>query len=310
MSSDRKEAYVCEVKSWIFDNNPNEWSFAVEEDLRDHSQMIDITDDETGEIHLNARARVTTYVNEVGYDKKLKSNVFIRERDDRAVHYFFHADEPLEPNQTVELLTNYGSHYENNRDRKGYGLKTMYFGDKDDSDQASKLRRDMIARSAMEAEVGFLEKPADVIRLISFVYEEMWTPLVLKASRWLLKDRSLSIKPLTHLQWRALFRMVYFSKSVKKKLVSFEGDPKYSADSTDKMNRSIENAGKMSFEKLELKYLSEPSFFNEAVRETVRSEMQEEVLYGLRDRIRRVCCAFVAFVFRLLWNSYKLRFYP
>ena len=63
-TTDRKEIHRYEIKSFIFDHHPQEWSFGVEEKIHGVPQILDITDDYTGEPHSNARSQVPMYVNE------------------------------------------------------------------------------------------------------------------------------------------------------------------------------------------------------------------------------------------------------
>jgi len=75
------------------------WMFGVDEKLRGEDQTIDITDDRTGETHIDAQEHIPMYVNEVGYNKKLVQNVLPREITNREVHYFLHLKDPLEEGQ-------------------------------------------------------------------------------------------------------------------------------------------------------------------------------------------------------------------
>ena len=69
--------------------------FGVDEKLRGEDQAIDITDDRTGETHIDAQEHIPMYVNDVGYNKKLVQNVLPREITGREVHYFLHLKDPL-----------------------------------------------------------------------------------------------------------------------------------------------------------------------------------------------------------------------
>lgn len=73
--------------------------FGVDEKLRGEDQAIDITDDRTGETHIDAQEHIPMYVNEVGYNKKLVQNVLPREITGREVHYFLHLKKPLKEGQ-------------------------------------------------------------------------------------------------------------------------------------------------------------------------------------------------------------------
>lgn len=53
-----------------------------------YEQMVDITDDVTGDTHRLARENLAMYVNEMGYDKSLTQNVQALEQHDRSVDYY------------------------------------------------------------------------------------------------------------------------------------------------------------------------------------------------------------------------------
>jgi len=73
--------------------------FGVDAKLRGEDQNIDITDDRTGETHIDAQEHIPMYVNEVGYSKELVENVLPREITGREVHYFLHLRHHLEEGQ-------------------------------------------------------------------------------------------------------------------------------------------------------------------------------------------------------------------
>lgn len=45
-----------------------------------HRQLVDITDDITGEVHSLAKRHTPIYVNEVGHNTELNANVLIRDK--------------------------------------------------------------------------------------------------------------------------------------------------------------------------------------------------------------------------------------
>ena len=86
---DRKTKAEFDVKSFIFDHEPGVWSFGVHEQLfPGQEQIVDITDDVTGDTHQLAQHGLAMHVNEVGHDKTLKQNVDALEVLDRSVDYF------------------------------------------------------------------------------------------------------------------------------------------------------------------------------------------------------------------------------
>jgi len=118
-------------------------SFGVSDN--DHLSY-DITDDATGDPHVYAQAQLPIYVNEVGHDQSITQNVLPRDKENGAVHYFFHAVEPLQKGVTVELFVNYLDKYEMVRERKGYGLNNLKFGLKNDSHLPSRYYRNLLER--------------------------------------------------------------------------------------------------------------------------------------------------------------------
>ena len=75
------------------------WIFGVDEKLRGEDQTIDITDDRTGETHIDAQEHIPMYVNEVGYNKELVQNVLPKEITGKEVHYLLHLKNPLKEGQ-------------------------------------------------------------------------------------------------------------------------------------------------------------------------------------------------------------------
>jgi hypothetical protein len=86
---DRKTKAEFDVKSFIFSNEPSGWSFGVTEDLFGlYEQLVDITDDVTGNAHQIAQNELAMYVNEVGHCKSLTKNIEAYEQHDRSVDYY------------------------------------------------------------------------------------------------------------------------------------------------------------------------------------------------------------------------------
>ena len=70
-----------------------------------------VQDDVTGSPHQIARSHTSMYVNEVGHNMRLVENVCSLESP-RSVSYYIYIDRHMEKGETVELLVNYGDHYE------------------------------------------------------------------------------------------------------------------------------------------------------------------------------------------------------
>jgi hypothetical protein len=58
---DRKPEDLFALKSFLFSQEPNEWSFGVAEKLGSKDQVIDITDDVSGETTQFARWEIPMY---------------------------------------------------------------------------------------------------------------------------------------------------------------------------------------------------------------------------------------------------------
>jgi len=168
LSPDRKPKALYELKSFLFGGEPAGWGFQVEEPLLGREQLIDITDDATGDISDAAKQMSAIYVNEVGHNPKLVQNVHAREKDGRVVEYYADITTPLRKGDTVELLTTYYSNYEENRERKGYGLINFSEGVKGDSHEPSRLQRNFDDRYEV-GEMVKLYSVLDVFQACEFI---------------------------------------------------------------------------------------------------------------------------------------------
>jgi hypothetical protein len=189
------------LKASFFSQIPNEWGFDVGEKLHGRTQNVDITDELTGEPHQLARSNIPMHgtlgstiriasellsqsyfllllVNEIGYSNVYEQNVFVKRSDDeRALYYFAHLEAPLEIGTPVELLTNYSSGYEHNRERKGYGLRNLEGRIASDEHFATRLRRNFSERdhveSILDSTNSFIEgtpsSPIDAMQRLSFL---------------------------------------------------------------------------------------------------------------------------------------------
>ena len=141
-------------------------------------QMIDITDDTTGEVHSLARQHTPPYVNEVGHNTKLHRNVLIRDKNDRSVYYYVGIDEEhaLTKGDTVELLVDYGNHYEQVRERKGYGRFNASEHVGGDEDDAARLSRNFHEREEVENDISSMNV-YEMFHLIEFLTDEIFDPV-------------------------------------------------------------------------------------------------------------------------------------
>jgi hypothetical protein len=171
---DVKDNLHYEIKNFIFDYEPSEWSYGISEKRLGRDQAVDITDDATGEVHSIARQNTPIYVNEVGHDKKLHCNVEIREKNDRSVYYyiFIDKDHAMKAGDQVELLVDYGEAYEDVRERKGYGKNNneLYGGD---SDAAARLNRNFSDRDEVITDISHL-KLFDMFYLVEFLTDDVF----------------------------------------------------------------------------------------------------------------------------------------
>ena len=139
-------------------------------------QIVDITDDATGEIHALARAHTPPYVNEVGHNPKLHRNVLIRDKNDRSIHYYVAIDKEhaMKKGDSVELLVNYGDVYEEVRERKGYGRVNMNSSDEDLLQK--NLMRSLRDRAEVEKDVLDL-KVTEMFHLVEFLTNKIFKPI-------------------------------------------------------------------------------------------------------------------------------------
>lgn len=134
----------------MFSKIPNEWAFDVEEPLNGRTQIVDITDDVTGEPHQFACQHIPMYVNEVGHDKNLKQTVHaLLDEGGRTVLYYIAISEPMKKGDTIELLVAYEGFYEEVRERKGYALSNLNMSEKSDDHAGSFLNRNFGEREAI-----------------------------------------------------------------------------------------------------------------------------------------------------------------
>lgn len=122
----------------------------MSEKLCGKSQIIDITDDLTGEPHEIAKQNIPMYVNEIGHNKTLKHTVHSRDLCDRVVEYYLKIEEPMKKGETIEVFVNYFDLYEKNRIRKGYGIANIEGREKGDDHLPSLMRRNFQERQDME----------------------------------------------------------------------------------------------------------------------------------------------------------------
>ena len=149
---DRKLEFHFQAKSFVFGFEPSMWGFGVQENIWGREQTVDITDDVTGEPHEIAQRNLPMYVNEVGH-ANLEETVHACEENDRVIKYFLVIRKPMKKGEKIELFVNYGSRYESNRERKGYGKANMTNQEKGDDHFPSRLRRNFPEREHLILDV-------------------------------------------------------------------------------------------------------------------------------------------------------------
>jgi hypothetical protein len=179
-SLDRKTDLVFGMKDFIFSHEPSAWRFDVKEELNGHKQVVDFTDDTTGSPHKVARSHVSMYVNEVGHDNRLVENVCPLDTP-RSVSYYVFIDEPMKKGDKVELLVNYGEHYEEMRERRGYG-KSNTLGVKSDDHDYSRVRRNLRDRMQIEDSISSCFEE-DIHGALNFFKTRVWDGLSASTSR-------------------------------------------------------------------------------------------------------------------------------
>jgi len=164
LPADRKTDLLLSVKDFIFSHEPSSWRFDVTEELNGHPQVVDFTDDTTGAPHDVAKSHMSMYVNEVGHNMELVENVTACMPSSRAVAYYIHIDKPMAKGETVELLVNYKEHYEQMRERRGYGKANLLDGVKSDAHDITRVQRNLNDRFLVEASI--LKFTEDEIRQV------------------------------------------------------------------------------------------------------------------------------------------------
>mmetsp|Transcript_7558 Transcript_7558/g.17315 ORF Transcript_7558/g.17315 Transcript_7558/m.17315 type:complete len:459 (-) Transcript_7558:1393-2769(-) len=183
LRQDRKKKVEFDIKTFLFNMEPSSWCFGVKNRIFGSDQLIDITDDATGEPHKDAKALPAIYVNEVGHNKNLQENVHPREKCDQSVYYYIHISQPMRKGETVELLVDYKDVYEKNRERKGYGAANLRGDIKGDDHEPSKIARNFEERRALKEMVSSFGV-VELFHTLEFLTDRILDP-VSKATAWL-----------------------------------------------------------------------------------------------------------------------------
>jgi len=159
------------------------------------------------------------YINEVGHDEKFCQNILAREKDDRIVHYYLYLQKPIKKGETVELLTNYGDHYEETRERRGYGKANIQHGLKGNSDENARMRRNMSERKNVEDTINSMAME-EIEPTIEFLLTKIFLPLASRIESFFqiksqiqgtIKDTFVQKKHLSVRQWKAWRRLSWMT---------------------------------------------------------------------------------------------------
>jgi hypothetical protein len=315
---DRKPNLHFDIKTFLFGHKPSEWCFGVNEKLfGQEEQLVDITDDCTGNTHDIARVNIPMYVNEVGHNKKLVHNVESRDDEDRSVHYYINIVEPMKQGQSVELLTDYFDTYEDVRERKGYGKKNLTIGLKSDEHLFARMERNCGVRQHLEDELLSLaaklqeehpkgraddnHKPKSLniqrmYELMEFIEECIRVPLVAQTDHFLSESETTSDAPSCR-QWVALMRLQWLGSFIPKFLDVMEQTIETSVERmlpTYPWRSMLVQCRKWAGD---MKWQSFSRFFQldegltdscgDNIRDAVCAEIVETICYDLKDEIPR-----------------------
>jgi len=268
---DIKPELHLNVKNFLFDYEPNEWAYGLDED---EDKMIDITDDTTGQVHELAQQNSTIYVNEVGHSPDMHENVFIRVKGEAgAVYYYISIDEQhaMKKGDTVELLVNYGEHYEDVRVRKGYGLANAKEGiGGDANDKAARYQRNFVERDQVEQEIidlNFIK----LSTLTEFLTTKVYQPIKKAIDKNLSNSRHIIARRRLH--WLAL------RLDKRLKVLMQKPNPVMTPLLVDRLRKSILefqfNSTTIPKQTLE----GVMSKGNQRVKDAIREEISEEIFY-------------------------------
>lgn len=246
-------------------------------------QMVDITDDATGEVHALARAHTPVYVNEVGHNPNLHRNVLIRDKDDRSIYYYVAIDRKhaMKKGDSVELLVDYGDAYEEVRERKGYGrVNTL-----------EPIQRNLYERDELEKDIRSLTVYG-LFDLVQMLTEKIFDPINKSI------QRSCTIEGTKNSVFRrerdliARRRLHWIGEKLTGRVVEYFADS--SIDSESELIVEIKNSTKnWKFSEEEEKYyrLFIPDELDEESLHRVRSPSLTDVgiTHRRRSRIAPIC---------------------
>lgn len=178
-AADRKELNHYELKTFIFSNEPGEWGFEIDQKRPDgRVEVADITDDFTGMPHSVARENIAMYINETAGDLKLQQTVIAWDHKKTGrIHYYLDVSKAMKKEEEIELLVSYDDHYDEIRQRKGYGASIKSGLVKSDDHFPTLLLRNFAERHKMQEMFEDLNKPIRLYEL-SNTMTTYWDRLV------------------------------------------------------------------------------------------------------------------------------------
>eukprot|EP00980_Cylindrotheca_fusiformis_P020053 scaffold7139_cov115-Cylindrotheca_fusiformis.AAC.3 len=294
--SDRKILSTFDVKAFVFSTIPNEWAFGVNEKLHGREQVIDITDDMTGDPHTYACGNIPMYVNEVGHDRSLRQTVHALLDDDRTVQYFIAIEEPMKKGDTIELLVAYDDTYEKVRERKGYGLANLERSEKSDEHFATRLKRNFTERKEVEEMIAGLclidvYLTIDWLQSLNCRLENQADVLIQEASKWQGGSHSAERNwPLSQ-QLVALQRISWVSRRLRKRLNSLSAPSKKMEQGIIEQSKSGIHGIKWPLWPQLISVLEKNPDIEDSneknFKQAFEAEAVEEICYAIRKRLPR-----------------------
>lgn len=184
--SDRKEFNHYELKTFIFSNEPGEWGFEIDQKRPDgRIQIADITDDKTGMPHSVARANIAMYINETAGDPTLNRTVQPWNHEETGQLFYYFDSAELKRGQEIELLVSYEDHYDDIRERKGYGARIKSGEVLSDDHFPTFLLRNFDERDKVHEVFQELKEPIFLHELLSECTGRYWAHLVQVANSFI-----------------------------------------------------------------------------------------------------------------------------
>lgn len=126
LPEDFRHDHISLLKNYIHQWAPEGWNFDSVRGCNGVADVIDITDDRTGDLHSTAKANPLVYTNEVDGNKH--ASILPQEDPEGAIHYYLGPYSsnhkplrmPADGKTQIELFVDYGPLYETVRERQGY----------------------------------------------------------------------------------------------------------------------------------------------------------------------------------------------